>query len=50
VGLGDHGAIVDALETRDGARAETLMREHVTSAAHRHLDVVADDESLDESL
>jgi DNA-binding GntR family transcriptional regulator len=50
VGLGDHGAIVEALEARDGTRAETLMREHVTTAAHRHLDVVAEDESLGEGL
>jgi DNA-binding GntR family transcriptional regulator len=50
VGLGDHGGVVEALEARDGARAETLMRDHVTAAAHRHLDVVAEDESLGESL
>jgi DNA-binding GntR family transcriptional regulator len=50
VALGDHGAVVEALEARDGARAEMLMREHVTAAAHRHLDVVAEDESLGESL
>ena len=50
VTLGDHRGIVEALEARDGTRAETLMREHVTTAAHRHLDVVAEDESLGEGL
>lgn len=50
VALGDHGGIVEALEARDGTRAETLMHEHVTAAAQRHLDVVAEDESLGKSL
>jgi DNA-binding GntR family transcriptional regulator len=40
-----HSHIVEAVEARDGALAETLMREHVTNAAHRYLDVVAEDES-----
>jgi DNA-binding GntR family transcriptional regulator len=47
-GLGDHEAIVEALEARDGPLAETLMREHVSAAAHRHLDAVAEDQSLSE--
>jgi DNA-binding GntR family transcriptional regulator len=46
-GLDHHSAIVDALEARDSALAESLMREHVTSAAHQHLNVVAEDEFLD---
>jgi DNA-binding GntR family transcriptional regulator len=46
-GLDHHSAIVEALEARDSSLAESLMRDHVTSAAHQHLDVVAEDEFLD---
>jgi DNA-binding GntR family transcriptional regulator len=40
-GLDDHTAIIASLEARDSDSAETLMREHVAAAAHKHLDVVA---------
>jgi DNA-binding GntR family transcriptional regulator len=39
--LADHAGIVEAIEARDGDLAESLMRVHVTAAAHRHLDAVA---------
>ena len=39
-------SIVEAVEARDGGRAEDLMRSHVLGVAHRHLDVVAEDEFL----
>jgi DNA-binding GntR family transcriptional regulator len=48
-GLGDHEAIVAALEARDGVLAESLMREHVSSAAPRHLDAAVEDKSHRES-
>jgi DNA-binding GntR family transcriptional regulator len=44
--LDDHAAVIEALEARDAALAETLMRDHVASAARRHLDVVAESEQL----
>jgi DNA-binding GntR family transcriptional regulator len=44
-GLRDHEAIVEALEARDGLLAESLMREHVSSAAPRHLDAAVEEES-----
>jgi DNA-binding GntR family transcriptional regulator len=42
----NHAAIITALERRDGELAELLMREHVSSASQKHLDVVAEDEFL----
>jgi DNA-binding GntR family transcriptional regulator len=47
-GLGDHEAIVEALEARDGALAQTLMRAHLSAAAHRHLEAAAAEQSLGE--
>ena len=41
----DHASIVEALEARDSVMADSLMRHHVAAAAHRHLDVVAQDSS-----
>jgi DNA-binding GntR family transcriptional regulator len=45
-GLGHHGAIVEALEARDAELAGTLMRQHVSAAAHRHLNAVAEEATL----
>ena len=47
-GLGDHEAIVEALEARDGPLAESLMREHVSSTAPRHLDAAVQEDSHSE--
>jgi len=40
-GLDDHSSIIEALEARDVVLADSLMRHHVSAAAHRHLDVVS---------
>jgi DNA-binding GntR family transcriptional regulator len=48
-GLAHHSSIVAALEARDSSLAESLMHDHVASAAHQHLDVVAEDEFLEGS-
>jgi DNA-binding GntR family transcriptional regulator len=45
-GVGEHGDVIQALRERDGEKAETLMRGHITAAARRHLDVVAENEFL----
>jgi DNA-binding GntR family transcriptional regulator len=47
--LADHAGIVEAIEARDGDLAESLMRHHVTEAARRHLDAVAEAELSAES-
>jgi DNA-binding GntR family transcriptional regulator len=45
-GLGEHGDVIQALHDRDGEKAEAVMRGHITAAATRHLDVVAENEFL----
>jgi DNA-binding GntR family transcriptional regulator len=38
--------VIQALHDRDGEKAEAVMRGHITAAATRHLDVVAENEFL----
>jgi DNA-binding GntR family transcriptional regulator len=46
----EHHTIVEALESRDPARADAIMREHVLGAGRRFLDVLAGGQDLDDQL
>jgi DNA-binding GntR family transcriptional regulator len=46
----EHLAIVEALESRDSARADALVREHVLGAGRRFLDVLVGGQELDDQL